>query len=146
MNPSMKNRLPFLILVLFCSIHLPAQSWRLDRARLCFDRPENNGRMNIVESWVRIADYQVSLIGGQTACIYVYAGSEELVVTSNYPYAPEPNKDEACKSKTMKLELSANENRMFTIWPTSKGSSYTCGWRIVPSLAPSKPPHEKLQR
>lgn len=140
---SMRKQLLYSALILFYSIPLTAQTWRLDRARLCFNRPEDNGRMNILESWVRIADYRIPLIGGQAACIYVYAGSNELVVTSTYPYEPSSTDEQACKSTPLKLELAPNENRMFTIWPATKRNSYTCGWRIVsvsPPSATSKKP------
>jgi len=140
---AMKNLLLYSALLLSCSIPMTSQTWRLDRARLCFNRPENNGRMNIVESWVRIADYDIPLIGGQAACIYLNPASEELIVTSNYPYDPVPNHDEACKSKPMKLELAPNENRTFTIWPATKHDSYACGWRVVPEPGSSAPSQKK---
>ena len=126
----MKNRLLYSGLILFCSIPATAQTWRLDRARLCFDRPEDNGAINVLESWVRIADYRVPLIGGQAACIYLYSGSKKLIVTSTVPYEPSSKNAEACKSKSMKLELVPSENRTFTIWPATKNGSYACGWRI----------------
>jgi len=133
-------RIRALVLILVSSATLLGQSWRGERAQLCFDRPENNARMNIYESWVRLSGhYRVPLIGGQTACIYVDAGRTDLIVTSGVPYDEKSEHQEACKSKVMKLELARGENRFFIIWPATKGPYYACGWLIVPAQsAPSK--------
>ena len=137
----MKNPLLGLCLILACSSSVAAQSWRINRARLCFVRPEDNGAMNILQSWVRIADYEVPVIGGQAVCLYVEPGSDELIVTSTVPYDPDSTDTEACKSVPLKLELTPDENRTFIIWPATKGSSYVCGWRIelTPSLHTTTP-------
>ena len=127
-------RIRALVLTLVSSATLLGQSWRPERARLCFDRPENNGRMNIYESWVRLSGhYRVPLIGDQTACVYVDAGRTDLIVTSGVPYDEKPEHQEVCKSKVMKLDLARGENRLFTIWPATGGPSYACGWVIVPA-------------
>jgi hypothetical protein len=86
--------------------------------------------MNVLQSWIRVADYEVPVIGGQAVCLYVQPGSEELIVTSTIPYDQHSRNTEACKSKPLKIELTADEDLTFTIQPTTKGSSYTCGWRI----------------
>jgi hypothetical protein len=86
--------------------------------------------MNILQSWIRVAAYDVPVIGGQAVCLYVLTGSEELIVTSTIPYDPHSRNTKACKSKALKLELTADEDRTFTIEPATKGDSYTCGWRI----------------
>jgi hypothetical protein len=134
---AMKNLLLYSALLWSCSLPMTSQTWRLDRARLCFDRPEDTGAINVLYSWVRIEEYRVPLSGGQAACIYLRPASYELVVTSTVPYEPGSRNDEACKSKPLKLELAPNENRTFTIWPATKKGSYTCGWRIVPASAPN---------
>jgi hypothetical protein len=115
---------------LACAITVSAQSWRNDRAKLCFVRYEDNGAMNLLESWARVAEYRLPLIGGQAVCAYVEAGDTEVVVTSKYPYEPESTDEEACKSPVLKLHLSANESRLFFVDPASKGSAYICGWQI----------------
>jgi len=78
---------------------MAAQSWRDNRARLCFVGPEDNGAMNILQSWIRIDDYDVPVIGGQAVCLYVLPGSQELIVTSAIPYDPHSRDAAACKSK-----------------------------------------------
>jgi hypothetical protein len=125
---------PFLIWVsitLLCSISVFAQTWRDAQARLCFVRPENNGAMNTVESWIRVADYNVPVIGGQAVCLYAQPGASELIVTSRPPYNPQSKNGEACKSKTLQLSLTGNDNRTFLICPATRGNSYSCGWRIA---------------
>ena len=118
--PPMKKSLLCVFLTLACSASVAAQSWRMNRARLCFVRPEDNGAMNILQSWVRVADYDVPLIGGQAVCLYVEPGSSDLIVTSRIPYRPDSTDEEACKSAQLKLKLTPDENRNFTIWPTSR--------------------------
>ncbi len=86
--------------------------------------------MNTLESWIRVADYNVPLIGGQAVCLYAQPDDSELTITSRYPYDPKSKNDEACKSKTLKLSLSGNDNRTFLICPATKGNAYVCGWRI----------------
>ena len=85
------------------------------------------------------------LIGGQAACIFVDPGSDDLLVTSTIPYEPESKDEEACKSPVKRLQLAPNENRVFMIWPATKGSSYACGWRIEPT-SPSHVDPKKTQR
>lgn len=121
------------VLARLASTVLLAQSWRADNAQLCFVRPENNGSMNLLQSWVRISDYEVPLIGGQSACLFVHPGRANLNVTSTVPYRPESKDPEACKSKGLDLRLAAGEMRTFFVWPATKGSTYVCGWRIEPA-------------
>jgi hypothetical protein len=123
-------RLAAVFTIALSSSTLLGQSWRLDRAKLCFDRAEDNGRMNIHESWVRVSDYKVRLIGGQAVCVFVEPGNAEVVVTSTIPYHPESKNDQACKSRVVKLELAPKENLTFVLEPASKGPTYVCGWRI----------------
>jgi hypothetical protein len=132
----MKKPWPCLYLLLTCSASALAQSWRYDRARLCFVREEDTGAINVLTSWVWIADYRIPLIGGQAACIFVDPGAEDLLVTSTYPYEPESTDEKECKSPAKKLQLAPNEDRTFMVWPATKGGSYTCGWRIE-AVAPS---------
>jgi hypothetical protein len=141
----MKKTMLCLCLFIAFSASLLAQSWRDNRARLCFVRPENSGRVNVLESIVHFADYRVPLIGGEAACIFVYPGSDDLLITSTSPYEPESADEEACKSPVKRLQLTPNENRLFIIWPATKGSSYACGWRIEP-VEPSRSSPKKIER
>src|SRR5215469_7277679 len=106
------------VLVAVSSTVLLGQSWQGDRAQLCFDRDEDNGRMNIHESWIHVSpNYQVPLIGGQAVCVFVDPGSANVRVTSTIPYHPESRDREACKSRIIKLELAPNDYRVFAISP-----------------------------
>jgi hypothetical protein len=130
----MKAALFGLCAILLSSSSMAAQSWRDNRARLCFDRPEDNGGINVLQSWIRVEDYEVPLIGGQAACLYLQPDSYKVVVTSTVPYDPHSRNAEACKSKLLELELAPDEDRTFSIEPaTSKDGSYTCGWLIHPT-------------
>ena len=128
---AMKTALFGLCVTVVCSLPVAAQAWRDNRARLCFDRPEDNGAINVLSSWIRIEDYEVPVSGGQAACLYLREGSYDLTVTSTIPYEPRSRGTKACRSKPLKLELALGEDRAFTIEPaTSRDGSYTCGWRI----------------
>jgi hypothetical protein len=118
------------VLLALCSTTLLGQSWRLDRARLCFDRGEDNGAMNVHQSWIHVSDYEIPLIGGQAVCVFIEPGSAEVQVTSTIPYEPNSKNRQACKSRVVELDLAPNENRTFSIEPASKGSAYICGWHI----------------
>jgi hypothetical protein len=116
--------------MLVCSLSIAAQSWRDNRARLCFDRGEDNGAINGLPSWIHIEEYEVPLIGGQAACLYLRPGTHELTVTSTIPYEPHSRNTKACKSKTLELELAPDEDRAFSIEPATNRNGYACGWRI----------------
>ena len=64
--------------------------------------------MNVLESWIRVADYNVPVLGGQAVCLYAQPGDSELIITSRYPYDLKSKDDEACKSQTLKLHLSGS--------------------------------------
>jgi hypothetical protein len=120
------------VLAALFSAALLGQSWRGETAELCFVRPEDNGSINILESWVRVSDYRVPLFGGQSACVFVHPGVMELVITSRVPYEPTSKNEEACTSRPVKLELASHDRRVFAIDPATKGSAYVCGWRVRP--------------
>jgi hypothetical protein len=136
---AMKTALLGLSMMLVCSSSMAAQSWRDNRARLCFDRGEDSGAINGLPSWIRIEDYEVPLSGGQAACIYLRPGGYELTVTSTIPYEPRSRNTKACASRALKVELVADEDRAFSIEPaTSRNGSYACGWRVHPTRGYSK--------
>ena|ERR1700722_2730337 len=139
----MKTALLVLCTMLVCTSSVVAQSWRLNRARLCFVREEDSGAMNALQSWIRVADYDVPIAGGQAACLFVEAGSTDLIVTSTIPYDPHSRNAEACKSKLLKLALTSNQDVTFNIDPATNRDGYTCGWRIRQTASSTKPPHEK---
>ena len=129
------------VLVALSSAVLLAETWRGERAELCFVRPENNGAINILESWVRLSDYRVPLLGGQAACVFVEPRSVQITVTSTVPYKPASRNEEACKSNVLRLELAPRESRTFIIWPATRGSTYVCSWRIQSSMGAGTKPH-----
>jgi hypothetical protein len=129
----MKTALLYVCAMLLFSSTVTGQSWRDNRARLCFDRPEDNGAVNVLQSWIRIQEYEVPLIGGQAACLYLRPESSDLTITSTIPYDPHSRNAEACKSKPLKLELAPDEDRTFSIEPATNRDSYACGWRIHPT-------------
>ncbi len=126
----MKTAVLYLCGILVCASSMAAQSWRDSRARLCFIRDEDNGSMNVLQSWILVSGYEVPVVGGQAVCLFVRPGSEELIVTSTIPYRPQSRNTSACKSRALKLELTEGEDRTFTIEPDTKGSTYVCGWRV----------------
>ena len=126
------------VLAALFSTALLGQSWRGETAELCFVRPEDNGSINILESWVRVSGYRVPLVGGQSACVFVQPGVTELVITSKIPYEPASRNEKACTSRPMKLELASHDRRDFVIDPATKGSAYVCGWRVHPMQTTKK--------
>src|SRR5690349_1992411 len=97
--------------MLACSHYGEAQSWRNDRAQVCFVRPEDSGAMNGQPSWIRMEDYEVAVSGGQAVCLYFVPGNYELSVTSTIFFETPSRNTKACKSKTLTLELVENEYR-----------------------------------
>ncbi len=135
----MKKPLLFLGFMVACAASLCAQSWRADRAKLCFVRPENGGMINGLKSWINVENYHVPLIGDEAACVFVGSGDVELVVTSTLPTEQDSPKDETCKSPAMKLHLSAKETRVFFVYPGTNKDEYACAWRIEQAPDSSKP-------
>jgi hypothetical protein len=136
----MKQPLLFLGLMVACAVSLSAQSWRADRAKLCFVRPENGGMINGLISWIEVGNYyRLPLSGDEAACVFVDSGDLELVVTSTFPTEQDSPNEKACQSPTVKLHLGKNDTRTFFVYPGTKESEYTCAWRIVQAPASNKP-------
>jgi hypothetical protein len=102
------------------------------QGEVCFVRPENEGKMNIVESWIRISTYNVPVIGGQKICVFVDPGLTDLTVTSAQPYGDPQSDDDsdACTSRTVKVNVRRERRRVFFIFPRIHDSTYVCGWTI----------------
>lgn len=85
-------RSAFVCLCFILSAHHPlqAQSWRDNRARLCFDRPEDNGAINMLPSWVRIRGYDLPLVGGQAACVFLQPDGALRPNSLSEPLTPPP--------------------------------------------------------
>ncbi len=135
----MKQPSLLLTLVVAYAASLTAQSWRADRAKLCFVRPENSGMINGLISYIEVENYRLPLIGDEAACVFVDSRDIELVVTSTLPTEQDSPNEKACRSPTVKLHLGANDTRTFFVYPGTKDSEYTCAWRIVQALASNRP-------
>jgi hypothetical protein len=136
----MKQPLLSLGLMFACAASLSAQSWRADRAKLCFVRPENTGMINGLKSWIEVGNYyRLPLAGDEAACVFVDSGNLELLVTSTLPTEQDSPKDDTCKSPAMKLHLSAKETRVFFVYPGTDKDEYACAWRIERAPDSTKP-------
>ena len=88
-------------------------------AQVCFDRPENNGFVNLIETKTIMQNApSISLIGGQAACVYVSNGFCFLKVVSANPYPQDGTKKEWA-SKEIKFEILGNETKSFLIIPAN---------------------------
>lgn len=107
----------------------PTDAARL--ARLCFARPESNGRVNGLITEVGIDDSgpTVALGGGDSACLFVPAGTIGFRVTSNDPYGFLADQHH-CTSKKIRLDLAPHQTRAFSIHPAQNDSGYLCGWVV----------------
>ena len=122
---------PTVVLILLaCSMVISAQEWREGRAKLCFVRYEDNGRMNILESWIHAGVFEVPIIGGQAVCLFVDPGEVEIQISSTIPYDDDSQDKVACKSSPIRLKLHTMEYREFWIEPSQDASTYVCGWQI----------------
>jgi len=96
---------------------------------ICFERPENNGLVNIVPSEIEISNKQtVSLVGGQVACVFVAPGSYSFAIESQNPYEPESKGSQKWKSSKVSIHLKGHEKFVFEILPQISGPSYVGGW------------------
>ncbi len=96
--------------------------------------------MNVIDSWVRVEDYRVALIGGEAACVFLDPGVHDVLVTSVSIATFKPANTQACKSPVLHLRLAVKEDRSFRIWPATKGGEFVCGWRIEPQNPPAYSP------
>lgn len=96
--------------------------------------------MNVIESWVRVEDYRVPLIGGEAACVFLDPGAHDVLVTSVSIATFKPANTRACKSPVLHLQLAVKEDRSFWIWPAKKGGEFVCGWRMESQDPPANAP------
>jgi hypothetical protein len=92
-------------------------------AKICFERFESNGSINIHETVLKLSNYQtVSLIGGQAACVFVEPGEYFFNIETCKPY------ETSCKtwsSEKYSFKLRTDETISFEIYPTGTGAAYT---------------------
>ena len=101
-------------------------------AQICVERPENNGMVNLVPSHVVFSNSQeLTLIGGQSACIFVANGVYSFVVQSSNPYPAAINL-KAWTSKKIEVHLKKGDAVVFEVLPKSEGAAYVGGWIVKP--------------
>jgi hypothetical protein len=126
----MKISAVVIVLLVFTST-LAGQQWRFDRAQVCFVRYGENGRINVLQSWIHISDYEVPIIGEQAICLYLEPGRHSLKITSTEPYDDSSKNTKACQSRSVSLQLKPGDDRTFAIRAANDGRSYSCGWNIA---------------
>jgi hypothetical protein len=63
-----------------------------DATQICVERIENDGIINIRPVTVTITDSsQVTLLGGQAGCLFIYPGDQSISLTYSYPYGDPKN-------------------------------------------------------
>ena len=121
------------------SAHTP--EWKSLSARICLEREENHGSINVVPSRVQIAAtapeaaplYEVLLAGGGAAgCVLVGPGKYQLTVLAPEAYQRAPG-PERCTSPPFVLSVAAGGTAELNVWPTAREDGYApCGWEILP--------------
>jgi hypothetical protein len=96
-------------------------------SQVCFVQPEVSGRMNVEESRVSLSNYQsVTLMGGETACLYVYPGTNSF----RFGFL---NSENLFPRKSISLKydviLKKGKRAVFELYPATKNGEYTSGWR-----------------
>jgi hypothetical protein len=101
-----------------------------DAATIEFDRPENNGSVNILPCTLVLSDQQrVTLIGGQHATVSISPSKLWVEAFSPDPYSPDSSST-AWHSSRIRFHLGSGERVRFSIEPRAEGSTYIGGWTI----------------
>jgi hypothetical protein len=58
-----------------------------DYARVCVERAENSGLVNIVPVTIIVSAAKLTLLGGQAGCLYLAGGPQTIGVSFPYPYS-----------------------------------------------------------
>jgi hypothetical protein len=128
----MKTRILLVIVLSLVSSRLWAQNPSIMRkvdltSQVCFLQPEVNGRMNVEKSRVSFSNYQqVTLMGGQAACLYVRPGDYSFRIEFLDSEGVYGRKS---KSPEYKIALAEGDRVVYEVYPTAKGPTYTGGWR-----------------
>ena len=104
-------------------------------ARVCFVRPEDSGRMNLLP--VRIYGFRAdrerlltTLFGGAEACVDIEPGDWSFEARSSRPYSQRAGNPKACRSNPFMTGTTAGVTTTIEVSPKSKGSTYVCGWGL----------------
>lgn len=83
-------------------------------ARICFERLESNGRVNVLPSRVHFggSDQTATLGGGDSACLFVAAGEARFFINSDDPYGFLANQ-RRCHSKKLRVNLPPHQTQRF---------------------------------
>ena len=130
--------------------HTPV--WHSLTGKICVEREENGGSMNVVPSRVRVnypgatnaARYEILLnSGGEGGCVLVSPGKYEVQVFAMEAYLGKPG-PERCTSKPFLVVVKAGGTAELNIWPRNgKGGYDPCGWEVLPHGTPQ--PHNCMQ-
>ena len=99
-------------------------------ARICIERPENTGPLNVVSTEVKFSNGQkLSLSGGQAACIQVKPGEYSFEIESMDPNpASHEGKPRTWESKTINVSVKEDEIATYEIFPETDENGYIGGW------------------
>jgi hypothetical protein len=105
------------------------------KGRVCFDRAEDGGVMNL--QLVRLLatragrSHEVAhLKGGESSCVDLEAGAWSFEARSTRPYDPAATDPNACRSRVLPVRVADQKDVRLTVSPQSKGSEYICGWDL----------------
>jgi len=112
--------------ILLFSVVCSAQSEMRQKhlsAKVCFERFESNGAINVHETVIKLSNQQsLSLIGGQTGCMYVAPGAYSFKILACKAFEAPCQK---WSSENYKFTVKDGSPALFEIYPTSIGPSYT---------------------
>ena len=102
--------------------------------RVCFDRAEDNGSMNL--HLVRLLAGRTGhlrevarLRGGESSCVELATGTWSLEARSTRLYDPTASDPNECRSRVLRVRVDQKDVHV-TVSPRSKGSEYICGWEL----------------
>ena len=121
-----------------CNSARPYKPLWIDRAgEICVERPEENGRLNIMPAEVIIEDGKMvpwdrqllTLIGGQTACAVLPATNYHVRVSSYDPYKNgNSNEPESKFWKSETLTVAVSEGKRVELWLCGGGVKGYSKW------------------
>lgn len=98
-----------------------------------FERPENNGSVNIFPCTLVLSDGQrLTLSGGDRAAVSVPTGNFRIRAFSLDPYHPHSD-PAAWSSPRMRFHAGRGDRLRFVVEPTALDSTYIGGWTIRPA-------------
>ncbi|HTO54391.1 MAG TPA: hypothetical protein VMR50_13490 [Myxococcota bacterium] len=112
----------------------PGPVERVPPGRLCVQRDEDNGSMNVFP--VRILAGRgghfhdvVFITGGESDCVPLEPGDWSIRARSFRPYDPTAKDPDECRSETVRVKMAEGEIQL-SVSPTTTGPTYQCGWDL----------------